>query len=53
MTSLLESYKVVIDPLLSPYTEALNPLSAMVAIWRHIIASFKVFGTERVGIWIF
>jgi hypothetical protein len=26
-----------------------NPLSAMVAIWRHIIVSFQVIGTERVG----
>ena len=26
----------------------INPLSVMVAIWHHIIVSFKVFGTERV-----
>jgi hypothetical protein len=25
-----------------------NPLSAMVAIWHHIIVSFHVFGTGRV-----
>jgi hypothetical protein len=25
-----------------------NPLSAMVAIWRHIMVSCQVFGTERV-----
>ena len=28
-------------------TQGVNPLSAMVAIWRHIIVSFEVFGTER------
>ena len=26
----------------------INPLSAMVTRWQHIIVSFKVFGTERV-----
>ena len=26
----------------------LNPLSALVVIWHHIIVSFQVFGTERV-----
>jgi hypothetical protein len=26
----------------------INPLSAVVAIWRHIVASFNVFATERV-----
>jgi hypothetical protein len=25
----------------------INPLSAMVAIWRHILVSFQVFGTEK------
>ena len=27
---------------------SVNPLSAMVAIWHHIIVSDEVFGTERV-----
>jgi hypothetical protein len=26
----------------------INPLSAMAAIWHHIIVSFQVLGTERV-----
>jgi hypothetical protein len=26
---------------------AINPLSGMVAIWRHIIVDIQVFGTER------
>jgi hypothetical protein len=39
----LELQKKVLE-----YLAYFNPLSAMVAIWRHIIVSFQVFGTERV-----
>ena len=30
------------------WNPSFNPLSALVAIWHHIIVTFKVFGTERV-----
>jgi hypothetical protein len=37
-----------LDKMVKRRGDSINPLSAIVAIWRHIIVSFQVFGTERV-----